>query len=72
MQETKVKENKLRRAADRQGLRLSKSRSRDPRALDFGRYALIDVQTGGTVHPMLADRWAHALTLEEVEEWLGR
>lgn len=71
-QETKVRENRLRRAADRQGLRLSKSRSRDPKALDFGLYALIDTETNGTVHPMLANRWSHALTLDEVEQWLGR
>lgn len=65
-----MRENKLRRAADRQGLRLSKSRSRDPRAVDFGLYALIDAQSGGTVHPMLANRWPHALTLDDVESYL--
>lgn len=32
----KVRENRLRRMAERQGLRLVKSRRRDPRALDFG------------------------------------
>ena len=32
----KVRENRLRRAADRQGLVLTKSKRRDPRALDFG------------------------------------
>lgn len=69
-QDTKVRENRLRRAADRQGLRLSKSRSRDPQAIDYGLYALVDVQTNGLVHPALADRWTHALTLDEVEEWL--
>ncbi|MGC4891060.1 hypothetical protein [Micromonospora sp. DT227] len=36
----KVRENRLRRAAARQGLALSRSRRRDPRALDFGRYWL--------------------------------
>lgn len=69
-QDTKVRENRLRRAADRQGLRLSKSRSRDPQAMDYGLYALIDHQTNGAIHPALADRWVHALTLEDVEEWL--
>jgi len=38
----KVRENRLRRAAERQGLMLKKSRRRDPRALDYGMYALID------------------------------
>ena len=31
--------------ADRQGLYLRKSRRRDPRALDFGSYWLIDLRT---------------------------
>ena len=66
----KVKENKLRRMADRQGLRLTKSRTRDPNGMDFGLYALIDIQTGGATHPPLAGRWVHTLTLDEVEEHL--
>ena len=37
----KVRENRLRRAANRQGLKLIKSRRRDPRALDFGAYWLV-------------------------------
>jgi hypothetical protein len=36
--------SRLRRMADRNGLRLVKSRSRDPRAVDYGLYALIDVR----------------------------
>lgn len=71
-QEAKVKENRLRRMADRQGLRLSKSRTRDPHGMDFGMYALIDHQTGGATHPPLAGRWVHTLTLEEVEEYLSK
>lgn len=67
----KVQENRLRRVADRQGLKLSKSRSRDPKAVDFGKYALIDVETGETVHPVLADRWTHCLSLAYVREYLG-
>lgn len=42
MTDEKVRENLLRRAAARQGLRLEKSRRRDPRAVDFGAYFLID------------------------------
>lgn len=38
----KIRENRLRRMAQRQGLRLEKSRRRDPRALDYGGYWLID------------------------------
>lgn len=40
--ERKVYENRLRRAAARQGLRLVKSRTRDPRALTYGVYWLAD------------------------------
>jgi hypothetical protein len=37
----KVRENRLRRMAERQGYVLEKSRRRDRRARDFGRYRLI-------------------------------
>lgn len=70
-QETKVRENRARRAAERRGLRLMKSRSRDPNAIDFGLYALIDVQTGGAINPALAQRWVCSWTLEDVEEYLA-
>lgn len=43
--EYKVLENKLRRSATRQGLRLEKSRARDPRAVDYSTYHLVDVAT---------------------------
>lgn len=66
----KVRENKLRRMADRQGLRLTRSRSRDPNAIDFGLYALIDIQTNGAVNPALANRWVCSWNLDEVEEYL--
>lgn len=39
---SKTRENLLRRMAERQGLRLVKSGRRDPRALDYGKFALID------------------------------
>jgi hypothetical protein len=42
MTSEKVRENRLRRAAERQGLTLSKSRRRDPRAKDYGTYQLGD------------------------------
>ena len=40
--EVKVMENRLRRAAARQGYGLRKTRTRDPRAVDFGVYYLVD------------------------------
>jgi hypothetical protein len=44
-EDEKIRENRLRRAAKRQGLRLEKSRVRDPRALTYGGYHLIDART---------------------------
>jgi len=68
----KTRENRLRRVADRCGYRLEKSRSRDPRALDFGLYALLNVRTGGAVNPALLQRWTCSWSLDEVEDWLVR
>lgn len=55
--------NRLRNTAARQGLRLVKSRRRDPRALDFGRLTLERVSTGETV-------FTGAVDLDAVEEYL--
>ena len=40
----KVMENRLRRKAHRMGFKLLKSRRRDPDAIDFGGYALADLE----------------------------
>jgi hypothetical protein len=48
-QSRKTRENRLRHAARRQGLELRKNPRRDPRALDFGSYMLVDSTTGGVV-----------------------
>jgi hypothetical protein len=56
----KVYENKLRRAATRQGLALSKSRTRDPLALTFGRW---------TIHQGRR-QLASFTDLADVERWL--
>ena len=48
VEDNKINQNRLRLAAARQGYRLSKSRRRDPRALDFGLYWLTD-QSGRVV-----------------------
>ena len=67
----KVRENRLRRKADRMGHRLVKSRRRDPDALEYGLYALIDHLYGGTPHPHHAVTGSpFSLTLDEVEDWL--
>lgn len=63
MTEEKVRENRLRRMADRQGQTLSKNRRRDPRAVDYGQWTLTDTTTGETT---LSGR------LDEIEAYLTR
>jgi len=48
----KVAENLARRMALRQGLRVVKSRRRDPFAVDFGCYNLVDIWTGRVIQPV--------------------
>ena len=64
----KVRENRLRRAAGRQGLRLSKSRRRDPRAIDYGGYMIVDTSTNAVVAG--ASPIAYNMNLDEVEDFL--
>jgi hypothetical protein len=67
---TKVRENRLRRMAARQGYRLLKNPRRDPRAVDYGSYMLVDAHAGNFVADF---GWDHPSTgnhLDEVEEWL--
>lgn len=44
-QDEKIRENRLRRAANRQGLVLRKTRRRDPRALDYGLWMIVELST---------------------------
>jgi hypothetical protein len=71
-QEVKVRENRLRRAAERQGLRLEKSRRRDSHALGYGTYQLVDANTNALVaHGLPSTRaGAYGLTLDDVEQEL--
>jgi hypothetical protein len=65
----KVREARLRRAAQRQGLKLVRSRRRDSQAAGFGRYALVDPDTNRAVAGELGS--AASMTLDQVEEWLS-
>jgi len=67
-QSEKVRENRLRAMAERQGLSLHKSRRRDPRAMDFDRWMIVDAFTNSIVAGEL--NTPRALSLDEVEEWL--
>jgi hypothetical protein len=57
----KVRENRLRRMAARQGLTLHRSHRRDPLATDFGRVTLV-----GPRRKVVA-----AGSLDEIEAWLS-
>jgi hypothetical protein len=62
-----TREARLRRAAQRQGCKLVKSRRRDPRALDYGAWTIF-------VGPPDGDVWKDALeyrSLDDVERYLG-
>lgn len=66
-QDEKVRENLLRRMADRQGLALHKSRTRDPRALDYNRWMIRDPTVkGGWVGKGRTGK--PSMTLKEVED----
>ena len=63
----KVWENRLRRMAKRQALQLMKSRVRDPRAVDFGRYMIVDPYTNTIV---AGGHGGFDLTIDQVEAYL--
>jgi hypothetical protein len=69
----KSRETRLRRMAERQGLRLVKSRLRDPNAIGYGKYVLVDVETNTVAIP---DGYGPTgqpdWPLDEIEAWLTR
>jgi hypothetical protein len=69
--EGKARENRLRRAAGRQGYRLAKNPRRDPRAVGFGSYQITDPRTGAVVATFGWDeRPGEGDRLAEAEAWL--
>jgi hypothetical protein len=56
----KTRETRLRRMAERQGLAIHKSRRRDPRALDYGRWWV--------VHP--DERYVELTDIDALEQYL--
>ena len=71
----KVRENRARRAVERRGYTLEKSRRRDPDAWDYGTYQIVDYSNGPGGQLAYAD-WdtgqGWGLTLDDVEGWLGQ
>ena len=67
---SKSSENRLRRIAKRRGYILRKSPRRDPGALDYGLYAVVDIQTKELAHPrgVISD---YALTVALVDQLLS-
>ncbi|MET8848037.1 hypothetical protein [Amycolatopsis sp. NPDC004625] len=68
MVDQKIRENRLRRVAQRRGMRLLKSRARDPLAVGYGGYMIVST-TGAHVAGELDSPLA--LTLDEVDEHLN-
>jgi len=66
MDNSKARENRLRRWAGRLGYQLRKDRSRSWGLEHRGAYMVIDVDTGA---PIIG--WNYDTDLDEAEEWLG-
>jgi hypothetical protein len=68
MRSERLRENLLRRIAKKKGLRLMKSRRRDPRASDHGRYCLINTSSNGVVFGASSGRMD--ASLDQTERYL--
>lgn len=68
--EDKVRENRLRRIAERRGYRLTKSRLRDKGAPGYRGYMLI--AAFGNLVMLGADRYSFSATLDDVEDYLNQ
>jgi hypothetical protein len=66
-----TREKRLRRAAARQGLRLSKSARRDPCADDYGKYRVENPHASGVIVAG-GSPFEYSLDLDEVEDVLFR
>jgi hypothetical protein len=66
----KTREQAARRAAQRQRLRLERSRMRDKRGLGYGLYRLVDIDTG-EVYPPDAGT-GYTLSIDAVEQILDQ
>jgi hypothetical protein len=72
MTQEKVREIRLRRMAERQGLELHKSRRRDPNAIGYGLWMIIDSNGNFVVAQSAGPTGEPALDLDEVEAYLTR
>ena len=67
--EDKTREARLRRMAKRQGLELVRSRRRDPHALDYDGYMLIDPARQWMVYGFGFNNFG--ARLPDIEDWLS-
>jgi hypothetical protein len=65
----KIRENRLRAAAWRQRYQIMKSRRRDPRALDYGGYMIVDPHNNSVEAGGMGDGFQ--MTINDVEKWLA-
>ena len=66
-------ENRLRLAAQRKGLRLEKSRARDPHDLTFGGYMLVNIERNAIAYGVAGHTaGGYGLSLDDVEAYLKR
>lgn len=70
-EQVKVFENRCRRAAQRQGLYLAKSRRRDPRALDYGNYWLVEGSGANWRGRLVVAGGDHGMSLDAIADELG-
>ena len=67
----KVRENRARRMADRQGLRLDKSHAKDPLSLTYGGWQIFDLQSETVVLGGEGNMGrGFSATMDEVEKYL--
>lgn len=65
----KVRENRLRAAAERQGYQLVKSRRRDPRATGYGGWMIVNPRSNSVEAGGMGD--GYQMSIDDVEEWLS-
>lgn len=71
--EVHTRENRLRRMAARQGLRLVKSGRRDPLAIDYGLYQILDWSSKGHRVPGATPAVQfESQDIDKIEGWLRR
>jgi hypothetical protein len=64
----KVRENRLRAAAQRQGYELRKSRRRDERAASYGGWMIVDPRSNSIEAGGMGDGFQ--MTIDDIERWL--